>query len=35
MSNFNESGFQIRVVTRDRVYISLNYEVIYNIDPNN
>jgi hypothetical protein len=35
VSNFDESGFQIRVVTRDRVYVSLDYEVIYNIDPNN
>jgi hypothetical protein len=35
MSNFDESSFQIRVVTRDRVYVSLDYEVIYNIDPNN
>jgi hypothetical protein len=35
VSNFDESSFQIGVVTRDRVYISLDYEVIYNTDPSN
>jgi hypothetical protein len=35
VSNFDESGFQIGVVTRDRVYVSLDCEVIYNADPNN
>jgi hypothetical protein len=35
VSNFDESGFQIGVVTRDRVYVSLDYEVIYNADPSN
>ena len=35
ISNFNESGFQIGVVTGDRVYVSLDCEVIYNADPSN
>ena len=35
MSNFNKSGFQIGVVTGDRVYISHNCEAIYNTDPEN
>ena len=35
VSNFDESGFQIGVVTRDRVYVSLDCEVIYNTDPSN
>ncbi|PMD67019.1 uncharacterized protein K444DRAFT_515411, partial [Hyaloscypha bicolor E] len=33
--NFNKSGFQIRVVTSNRVYISHNYKAIYNTDPEN
>jgi hypothetical protein len=35
MSNFNKSGFQIGVVTSNRVYVSHDYEAIYNIDPEN
>ena len=35
MSNFDESSFQIGVVTRDHVYVSLDYEVIYNTNPSN
>ena len=35
MSNFDESSFQIGVVTRDHVYVSLDYEVIYNTNLSN
>jgi hypothetical protein len=35
VSNFNESGFQIRVVTGNRVYVSHNCEAIYNTDLEN
>jgi hypothetical protein len=35
VSNFNESGFQIRVVTGDIIYVLLDYEVVYNTDPDN
>ena len=35
VSNFGESGFQIRVVTGDRVYVSLDCDAIYNADPDN
>jgi hypothetical protein len=35
VSNFDESSFQIGVITRDRVYVSLDYEVIYNADLSN
>jgi hypothetical protein len=35
MSNFDESSFQIGVVKGDRVYMLLNYKVIYNTNPNN
>jgi hypothetical protein len=35
VSNFDESGFQIRVVTGDQVYVSLDCEVIYSADPDN
>ncbi|PMD54739.1 uncharacterized protein K444DRAFT_539208 [Hyaloscypha bicolor E] len=35
ISNFNESGFQIRVVTGNIIYILLDYEVVYNADPDN
>jgi hypothetical protein len=35
MSNFNESSFQIRVVTGDIVYVLLDYEVVYNTNPDN
>jgi hypothetical protein len=34
-SNFGESDFQIGAVTGDRVYVSLDYEAIYNADPDN
>lgn len=33
VSNFDETGFQIGVVTSDRVYVSLNCEAIYTVDP--
>jgi hypothetical protein len=35
VSNFDGSGFQIGVVKGDRVYMLLDYEVVYNADPNN
>jgi hypothetical protein len=35
VSNFDESGFQIRVVTGDIVYVPLDCEVVYNADPDN
>jgi hypothetical protein len=35
VSNFDETSFQIRVVTGNRVYISLNCEAIYNTDLEN
>ncbi|PMD56689.1 uncharacterized protein K444DRAFT_535503, partial [Hyaloscypha bicolor E] len=35
ISNFNKSGFQIRVVTGDIIYILLDYEIVYNADPDN
>jgi hypothetical protein len=35
ISNFDESGFQIGVVTGDQVYVSLDCEAIYNADPDN
>jgi hypothetical protein len=35
VSNFDESGFQIGVVTGDRVFVSLDCETIYNTDPDN
>lgn len=35
VSNFDESGFQIGVVTGDRVFVSLDCEAIYNADPDN
>jgi hypothetical protein len=35
VSNFNKSGFQIKVVTSDQVYISLNCEAIYNANLDN
>jgi hypothetical protein len=35
VSNFNKSGFQIRIVIGDIIYISLDYKVIYNANPDN
>jgi hypothetical protein len=35
VSNFDESGFQIGVVTGDQVFVSLDCETIYNTDPDN
>lgn len=35
VSNFDESGFQIGVVTGDRVYVSHDCEAIYNTDSEN
>jgi hypothetical protein len=35
VSNFDESGFQIGVMTGDQVCVSLNCEAIYNADPDN
>ena len=35
VSNFDETGFQIGVVTGDRVFVSLDYEAIYTTDPSN
>jgi hypothetical protein len=35
VSNFDESGFQIRVVTGNIIYVLLEYEVVYNADPDN
>ena len=35
ISNFNKSGFQIRVVTGNIIYILLDYEVVYNANPDN
>ena len=35
VSNFDESGFQIGVVTGDQVYVSLDCNAIYNADPDN
>jgi hypothetical protein len=35
ISNFDKSGFQIGVVTGNRVYVSLDCEAIYNADPDN
>ena len=35
VSNFDESSFQIRVVTGDIVYVLLDYEVVYNADLDN
>ena len=35
MSNFDESGFQIRVVTGDIIYVLLDCEVVYNTDLDN
>jgi hypothetical protein len=35
ISNFDESGFQIGVVTGDIIYVSLDCEVVYNADPDN
>jgi hypothetical protein len=33
--NFDESGFQIGVVKGDIVYVPLDCEVVYNVDPDN
>jgi hypothetical protein len=33
--NFDESRFQIRVISGDIVYVPLDYEACYNADPNN
>jgi hypothetical protein len=35
ISNFDETGFQIRVITGDRVFVSLDCEAIYTADPSN
>jgi hypothetical protein len=35
VSNFNESGFQIGVVTGDIIYVPLDCEIVYNADPDN
>jgi len=35
VSNFDKSGFQIRVITSDQVYVSLECKVINNADPDN
>ena len=35
VSNFDESGFQIGVISGDKVYVSLDCEAIYAADPDN
>jgi hypothetical protein len=33
ISNFDENGFQIGVISGDKVYVLLDCEIYYNADP--